>query len=142
MVGPGTGIAPFRAFLLHSNRVDTKFELFFGCRREAEDFLFKEELHCLESTGRLSLLVTAFSREQRQKAYVQDKIASHHKELASVLDHDDARIYVAGAAGAMPKAVRRAFEEFLAAHLGISNTEAKERTRNMVAQRRYQEECW
>jgi len=106
MVGPGTGIAPFRAFLLHSNRVDTKFELFFGCRREAEDFLFKEELHCLESTGRLSLLVTAFSREQRQKAYVQDKIASHHKELASVLDHDDARIYVAGAAGAMPKAVR------------------------------------
>ncbi|KAJ8904035.1 hypothetical protein NDN08_000565 [Rhodosorus marinus] len=138
MVGPGTGIAPFRAFLLHSSRVDTvrlpnvyqsryendvdlpnkallrwtrffifqKFELFFGCRREAEDFLFKEELTSLESTGRLSLLVTAFSREQRQKVYVQDKIASHQNELASLLDHDDARIYVAGTAGAMPKAVR------------------------------------
>mmetsp|Transcript_19471 Transcript_19471/g.77687 ORF Transcript_19471/g.77687 Transcript_19471/m.77687 type:complete len:119 (-) Transcript_19471:1756-2112(-) len=106
MVGPGTGIAPFRAFLLHSNRVDTKFKLFFGCRREAEDFLFKEELNSLESSGRLSLLVTAFSREQRQKVYVQDKIASHSTELASVLVHDNARIYVAGAAGAMPKAVR------------------------------------
>mmetsp|Transcript_19481 Transcript_19481/g.77717 ORF Transcript_19481/g.77717 Transcript_19481/m.77717 type:complete len:583 (-) Transcript_19481:1279-3027(-) len=142
MVGPGTGIAPFRAFLLHSNRVDTKFKLFFGCRREAEDFLFKEELNSLESSGRLSLLVTAFSREQRQKVYVQDKIASHSTELASVLVHDNARIYVAGAAGAMPKAVRRAFEKILAAHLGISNEEAKERIRNMVAKRRYQEECW
>lgn len=113
MVGPGTGIAPFRAFLAHRPAAGVRGRtwLFFGERNQETDFLYEQELRAWLKQGTLTRLDTAFSRDQKGKVYVQDRIAESATDVWRWLQ-DGARFYVCGDANRMAKdvdaALRRA----------------------------------
>lgn len=117
MIGPGTGIAPFRAFLHHrrSQALTGPSWLFFGERHAQCDFLYRSELESFLHTGELSRLDTAFSRDQPAKIYVQHRMLEAGKELWSWLQ-DGARIYVCGDASRMAKDVDAALQTIIAQH--------------------------
>ena len=97
MVGPGTGIAPFRAFL-HERRVSGatgRNWLFFGDRSASTDFLYREELESMRAAGHLTQLDTAFSRDQEHKIYVQDLMMQNARQLWSWLQRAPTSICVA-----------------------------------------------
>ena len=104
MVGPGTGIAPFRAFLEERQaRGETGDNwLFFGEQRRSLDFLYQEQLESMHKDGLLTRLDTAFSRDQAKKIYVQDRIQENAAELYAWLERG-AYFYVCG----MPPAWRK-----------------------------------
>ena len=104
LVGPGTGIAPFRAFL-HERRATGgggRNWLFFGDQHAATDFLYREELAALQHDGTLTRLDTAFSRDQAEKLYVQHRMLEQARELFAWLE-DGAHFYVCGTPGAWPR---------------------------------------
>ena len=106
MIGPGTGIAPFRGFL-HERQAFAatgKNWLFFGDRSAETDFLYQEELAKMQADNHLTHLSLAFSRDQPQKIYVQDKMLEHGAEFWSWLQ-DGATVYVCGDASRMAKDV-------------------------------------
>jgi sulfite reductase (NADPH) flavoprotein alpha-component len=106
MIGPGTGIAPFRSFLYERRALGHTGRnwLFFGERSAATDFLYREELESMHADGHLTRLDTAFSRDQAHKIYVQDKMMENAALLWSWLQ-DGASIYVCGDATHMAKDV-------------------------------------
>ncbi len=109
MVGPGTGIAPFRAFLHERRATGAKGRnwLFFGDQKEATDFLYREELTDLHRDGLLTRLDLAWSRDQSAKIYVQNRMLEHAAELWSWLEAG-AHFYVCGDANRMAKDVHAA----------------------------------
>lgn len=147
MVGPGTGVAPFMAFLdeirLTGGRQGGVTALFFGCRRPDDDYLFRGELEAALADGVLTHLFTAFSREQvGTVVYVQDRIRENATMVASWLCDPRARVYIAGAARAMPKQVRAAFVAALVTGAHQSDLQAEETIRAMEAEKRYISESW
>ncbi len=117
MIGPGTGLAPFRGFLqerqqlLESGSTLGHCLLFFGCRHPDEDFIYREELEEFSRTGALSELVVAFSRlVPERKTYVQHQLVERAEEVWQLLA-SGARIYVCGDARGMEPGVRQALEE-------------------------------
>jgi len=99
MIGAGTGMAPFRGFIREfraEGGVRTKTILFFGCRRSDEDFLYKDELEEALEKKWLGELVTAFSREQEKKIYVQDRVRERGADMAQLLLKEGAYLYVCG----------------------------------------------
>ncbi|MFZ5558469.1 MAG: sulfite reductase subunit alpha [Pseudomonadota bacterium] len=126
MVGPGTGIAPFRAFL--EERAATGAGganwLFFGCQSRERDFLYRDELQGHVERGVLSRLDTAFSREQEPKVYVQHRMRERAAELWRWLDAG-AHFYVCGDARRMAADVERALLDIAAAQGGMSAAAAK-----------------
>jgi NADPH-ferrihemoprotein reductase len=103
MVGPGTGIAPMRAFLQERSYQKHQKDmmvgdsvLYFGCRRRDSDYLYEEELKQFQEQGVLTHLHVAFSREEHHKVYVQHLIADHAKETWDLIDRQQASIYVCG----------------------------------------------
>lgn len=138
MIGPGTGIAPFRAFL-HDRRADGhtgRNWLFFGEQHEASDFYYRDELETMRSDGHLTRLDTAFSRDQRQKIYVQDRMVEHGLELWRWID-DGARVYVCGDAQRMAKDVDATLLDIFRRHGGLGEDAALEYRKGMIAQKRY-----
>eukprot|EP00747_Dinoflagellata_sp_TGD_P184388 gnl/TRDRNA2_/TRDRNA2_39970_c0_seq1.p1 gnl/TRDRNA2_/TRDRNA2_39970_c0~~gnl/TRDRNA2_/TRDRNA2_39970_c0_seq1.p1 ORF type:complete len:687 (-),score=148.90 gnl/TRDRNA2_/TRDRNA2_39970_c0_seq1:84-2144(-) len=137
MIGAGTGLAPFRAFVREfraEKGARTKTILFFGCTKSTEDFIYREELQealTLEPPA-LKELVTAFSREQSQKVYVQHRLKERGAEVAKMVREDGAYIYVCGAVS-MGQAVR----EELAAVLGSSD-----HVQRLLNEGRIVEELW
>ena len=125
MVGPGTGIAPFRAFLLE--RQATKAPgpnwLFFGHQRQAHDFLYRDELHAMKQDGALTRLSLAWSRDGKQKYYVQDRMREVGAELWQWLAQG-AHFYICGDAKRMAKDVETALVEIAATHGARSTDEA------------------
>ena len=120
MVGPGTGIAPFRAFL-QERRVDRhpgKNWLFFGDQRADQDFLYRDELAEMQRDGVLTRLDTAFSRDQAAKVYVQDRMAEHGAELWKWLGAG-ASFYVCGDAQRMAKDVDAMLKTVCSRHGGV-----------------------
>ncbi len=120
MVGPGTGIAPFRAFL-HERRVDRhpgRNWLFFGDQRADQDFLYRDELAEMQLGGTLTRLDTAFSRDGADKVYVQHRMAEHGAELWRWLA-DGGHFYVCGDAKRMAKDVDAALKQVCTAHGGV-----------------------
>jgi sulfite reductase (NADPH) flavoprotein alpha-component len=114
MVGPGTGIAPFRAFL-HDRRASGakgKTWLFFGDQHEETDFLYRDELQDFLRNGTLTRLTTAFSRDQADKIYVQHRMLEHAPELFQWLQ-DGAYFYVCGDATRMAKDVDSALHQII-----------------------------
>lgn len=106
MIGAGTGIAPFRAFIQERERQKAvgkpigRMLLFYGCRRPDEDFIFQEEFeHAVNTLDGALEIITAFSRPEgkQKKAYVQDRIAERKEEVCDLL-HDTATIYICGRA--------------------------------------------
>ena len=127
MVGPGTGIAPFRAFLQHRARHGHTGRnwLFFGDQHAATDFLYGEEFAAAQKTGHLHKLSTAFSRDQAEKIYVQHRMEEEGAELWRWLDQG-AYFYVCGDAKRMAKDVHQALLNIAAKHGGKNPEQAEE----------------
>ncbi|MFC5049024.1 sulfite reductase subunit alpha [Rubritalea spongiae] len=139
MVGPGTGIAPFRAFLEERKATEAKGGnwLFFGNPHEAEDFLYKEELDQMASDGVLTKLSTAFSRDQKEKIYVQNRMIEAGAELWKWLNEDKAAFYVCGDASRMAKDVDAALHTIAQEHGGLSEDEAAAFIKTLKKEKRY-----
>jgi len=138
MIGPGTGVAPFRGFL-HERRArgDTgKNWLFFGEQHAASDFFYRDELTAMQHDGLLTNLSLAFSRDQAQKIYVQDRIREQGGELWRWLE-EGAQLYVCGDANRMAKDVEQALRDVAREHGGLSEEKAAEHIRRLAEQKRY-----
>ncbi|WBO61949.1 bifunctional nitrate reductase/sulfite reductase flavoprotein subunit alpha [Streptomyces camelliae] len=138
MVGPGTGVAPFIGFLEERRARGHRAPnwLFFGEQHRATDFYYEEELTAFLADGTLSRLDTAFSRDQRAKVYVQDRMREHGPLLWSWLQ-DGAHFYVCGDASRMAKDVDRALREIAVVHGGLDETEAAVYVKQLAADKRY-----
>ncbi|MGQ4431755.1 molybdopterin-dependent oxidoreductase [Streptomyces sp. SAS_260] len=138
MVGPGTGVAPFLGFL-HERRALGHAGpnwLFFGEQHRATDFLYEAELTGLLEEGALARLDTAFSRDQRAKVYVQDRLREHGAEVWRWL-REGAHFYVCGDASRMAKDVDRALRDIAVAHGGMDEGEAGAYVKQLAAAKRY-----
>ncbi|MDQ0598327.1 sulfite reductase (NADPH) flavoprotein alpha-component [Streptomyces canus] len=138
MVGPGTGVAPFVGFLQERRALGHRAPnwLFFGEQHRASDFYYEEELTELLDEGTLARLDTAFSRDQRRKVYVQDRMREHGPELWRWLQ-DGAHFYVCGDASRMAKDVDRALKDIAVAHGGLGEQEAAAYVKQLAAAKRY-----
>jgi sulfite reductase (NADPH) flavoprotein alpha-component len=143
MVGPGTGIAPFRAFLWHRHaaKAPGRAWLFFGHQHEATDFFYRDELAALHRGGALTLLSTAWSRDGAEKVYVQDRMRESGAELWSWLEAG-AHFYVCGDAKRMAKDVESALLDVAARHGGKTEAEAKIYVAGLKAAGRYQADVY
>jgi NADPH-dependent sulfite reductase flavoprotein alpha-component len=138
MVGPGTGVAPFVGFLDERRALGHRAPnwLFFGEQHRATDFYYEDELTGFLDDGTLTRLDTAFSRDQRAKVYVQDRMREHGPELWSWLQ-GGARFYVCGDASRMAKDVDRALRDIAVTHGDLSETEAAAYVKQLAAEKRY-----
>jgi NADPH-ferrihemoprotein reductase len=125
MVGPGTGVAPFRGFLQERAKAADdgqeigKMLLFFGCRKQNEDFLYREEWEEYErKLANKFEMVKAFSREQKEKVYVQHKMKDYSKEINRLLE-EGAYFYVCGDAANMARAVNTVLGEVIEQERGL-----------------------
>ncbi len=143
MVGPGTGIAPFRSFLWQrkASRAKGKVWLFFGHQHEATDFFYREELDAFLSDGTLTRLSTAWSRDGRDKVYVQDRMHEAGPELWAWL-RDGAHFYVCGDAKRMAKDVESALIEISAKGGQMSEAGARDFIAELEATGRYQADVY
>ncbi len=143
MIGPGTGIAPFRAFLEERRALGAKGRnwLFFGDQCQAHDFLYREELEAMRADGALTRLDTAFSRDQREKIYVQHRMLEHARELWGWLEAG-AHVYVCGDARRMAKDVDAALHEVIQKAGGKDAAQAAEYVRRLKTERRYQRDVY
>jgi sulfite reductase (NADPH) flavoprotein alpha-component len=143
MIGPGTGIAPFRSFLYerrargHSGRN----WLFFGERSAATDFLYQEELQAMVAEGHLTRLDTAFSRDQAHKIYVQDKMLEQAATFWSWLQ-EGASIYVCGDAKHMAKDVHNTLHKIVEQQGKMSAEEASAFVQTLKEQHRYHRDVY
>ena len=143
MVGPGTGIAPFRAFLEERQATGAPGDnwLFFGEQREALDFLYKDQLQGMHKSGVLKRLDTAFSRDQAKKIYVQDRMTENAAELFAGLERG-AFFYVCGDATRMAKDVETALLDSIAKGMDGTPEQALEYLETMKKQKRYQRDVY
>ena len=143
MVGPGTGIAPFRSFLLHRRATGAKGRawLFFGHQREAQDFFYRDELNGLLRDGTLTRLSLAWSRDGASKVYVQDRMLQAGPELWSWLKAG-AHFYVCGDAKRMAKDVETALIDISAKAGQMSQAAARDFIGELKATGRYQADVY
>jgi sulfite reductase (NADPH) flavoprotein alpha-component len=143
MVGPGTGIAPFRAFLEERQAVGAKGRnwLFFGDQKYATDFLYEEQLTAWQKSGHLTRLDLAFSRDQAEKIYVQDRMREHAALLWSWFQ-DGAHFYVCGDASRMAKDVDAALHQVFETAGGLSADDAKTAVAKLKTDKRYQRDVY
>jgi sulfite reductase (NADPH) flavoprotein alpha-component len=143
MIGPGTGVAPFRAFLHHRRATGATGRnwLFFGERSAATDFLYREELQAMRADGHLTCLDTAFSRDQDRKVYVQDLMTQNARQLWGWIE-EGAFIYVCGDAERMAKDVDGMLQRIIAAEGGMGKDAAVEYVEKLRDQRRYQRDIY
>jgi sulfite reductase (NADPH) flavoprotein alpha-component len=143
MIGPGTGIAPFRAFLYErmASKAPGRSWLFFGHQRRDHDFFYEDELNGMKAAGALTRLSLAWSRDGSEKFYVQDRMRQLGRELWAWLA-DGAHIYVCGDAKRMAKDVERAWVEIVAAHGARTTDEAIAFVANLKKSGRYQQDVY
>jgi sulfite reductase (NADPH) flavoprotein alpha-component len=143
MVGPGTGIAPFRAFV--QDRIAAgatgRNWLFFGDQHKATDYLYEEEWTAWLAQGHLARIDTAFSRDQLLKVYVQDRMRENAAELWSWLK-GGAYFYVCGDAKRMAKDVDTALFDIIAQQGGMDATAAADYVKQLKKERRYQRDVY
>ncbi|WP_310014413.1 sulfite reductase subunit alpha [Brucella pseudogrignonensis] len=138
MVGPGTGIAPFRAFLQERRARDAKGRnwLFFGDQHRANDFIYEDELGDMSRDGLLTRLDLAFSRDQDAKIYVQTRMKENGKALFSWLE-EGASFYVCGDASRMARDVDTALTDIIATHGNMSADKATDYVAGLRREKRY-----
>ncbi len=143
MIGPGTGIAPFRAFMQQraADGAEGKNWLFFGNPHFTEDFLYQVEWQRYVKEGVLSRIDLAWSRDQKEKVYVQDKLRQQGAELWRWIN-DGAHIYVCGDANRMAKDVEQALLEVIAEFGGMDIEAADEFLSELRIERRYQRDVY
>ena len=143
MVGPGTGIAPFRAFLEERETVGASGNnwLFFGDQREALDFLYRDQIERWQRSGFLTRLDLAFSRDQKEKIYVQNRMLEHAEELWNWLQRG-AHFYVCGDASRMAKDVESALLSIAQSEGKLSPEEAAFFLSELKKNKRYQRDVY
>jgi sulfite reductase (NADPH) flavoprotein alpha-component len=143
MVGPGTGLAPFRAFLWHRSigNATGKSWLFFGHQHQATDFFYRDELEGFLASGALCRLSTAWSRDAERKVYVQDRMREAGEELWAWLK-EGAHFYVCGDAQRMAKDVDTALLQIVAEHGRRGEDAAKDYLVELKAAGRYQADVY
>ena len=143
MIGPGTGIAPFRAFMQQraADGAQGKNWLFFGNPHFTEDFLYQVEWQSYVKEGLLTRIDLAWSRDQQQKVYVQDKLREQGAEVWRWIN-DGAHIYVCGDANRMAKDVEQALLEVIAEYGAMDAEAADEFLSELRVERRYQRDVY
>jgi sulfite reductase (NADPH) flavoprotein alpha-component len=143
MIGPGTGIAPFRAFLedRRATGANGKNWLFFGDQRRELDFLYEQELEAFRADGLLTRLDVAFSRDQAEKIYVQHRMREQAAELYAWMK-DGAHLYVCGDATRMARDVDVALAHIIAKQGGMGLSEAKSHLAELARSGRYQRDVY
>lgn len=138
MCGPGTGIAPFRAFLEEREATNApgKNWLFFGNPHASTDFLYEDQLGEMMKKGVLSKLTTAFSRDQKEKVYVQDRMLEEGAEVWQWFQ-DGGYFYICGDASRMAKDVDKALHTIAEVHGGLSPEEAADYIKTLKKEKRY-----
>jgi cytochrome P450/NADPH-cytochrome P450 reductase len=147
MVGPGTGVAPFRGFLAERAALKQRGVpvgesiLFFGCRDPVQDFLYEDEMRGFETTG-VTRLVSAFSREPgKPRAYVQDSIKAHGDEVWKLLQQG-AAVFVCGEASRMAPDVRQAFVGLFQERTCTTVADGQAWLTGLITSQRYLEDIW
>ncbi|WP_026919154.1 diflavin oxidoreductase [Gordonia shandongensis] len=143
MVGPGTGIAPFRAFVHERAQDDGNGRnwLFHGARRRDLDFLYSDEMTVLHADGAIDRLDVAFSREQEEKVYVSDLLGSHAEEIYSWL-RDGAVLYVCGNADRMARDVDEALTTIIKDQAGLDDESARAEMERLRAAGQYRRDVY
>lgn len=143
MVGPGTGIAPFRAFMQEreAQEAEGKNWLFFGNPHFTQDFLYQVEWQRFLSEGTLDKITLAFSRDQAEKVYVQHRLLENGKEVWQWLE-EGAHFYVCGDATHMAKDVNDALLSIIAEHGGKSAEDAEQYLNDLRRAKRYQKDVY
>src|SRR4029077_15021164 len=143
MIGPGTGVAPFRAFLHErmATRAKGRNWLFFGHQRSAFDFFYEDEFAGMKAKGVLTRLSLAWSRDAEQKFYVQDRMREVGRDLWSWLT-DGAHVYVCGDGKRMAKDVERALVDIVAQHGARGPDQAIAFVADLKKQGRYQQDVY
>ena len=144
MVGPGTGIAPFRAFLQQRKATGAtgKNWLFFGDQRSSDDFLYREEFEQLLSEGILTRLDTAFSRDREEKIYVQHRMLENAAEIWKWLEEEGAHFFVCGDATRMAQNVDAALDHIIQTQGNKSPEEAAAYIENLEKTKRYKRDVY
>lgn len=143
MVGPGTGIAPFRSFIQERAVTEAtgRSWLFFGDQHAASDFLYQDELEQYQKDGVLTKLNTAFSRDKEKKVYVQHKMIENSKELFAWLE-DGAYFYVCGDKRYMAKDVHKTLIDIIQKEGEMDRDTAEEYLTELQKQKRYQRDVY
>ncbi|KAG0163002.1 NADPH-dependent diflavin oxidoreductase 1 [Apophysomyces sp. BC1034] len=156
-IGPGTGVAPMRSFLEERvlDHATGTYEsevnglnglcignvLLFGCRYQMKDYIYKDQWENYADERRLTVF-TAFSRDQDEKLYVQDRIREHSAFLWNLIDMEGAKVLLSGSAGKMPDQVAYAFKQIFMKEGGLDADQAENYFSTMVKTGQYQDECW
>ncbi|KAG4065484.1 hypothetical protein HA402_009045 [Bradysia odoriphaga] len=147
MIGPGTGLAPFRGFIQERDlsRKDNQSVgdtiLYFGCRKKAEDFIYGEELEDYVKKGTLNLRV-AFSRDQAHKVYVTNLLQDDADLVWQIVGEKNGHVYICGDAKNMATDVRNILMNIIKTKGNMSDNDAQQYLKKMDAQKRYSADVW
>ena len=143
MVGPGTGVAPFRAFMQEREASDAEGDnwMFFGDQTFTQDFLYQVEWQGYLKSGLLTKMDVAFSRDQAEKIYVQDRIKENAKEVFEWLERG-AHLYICGDANRMAKDVHNTLVDVIASEGGLTPEQAEDYLKSLRSNKRYQKDVY
>ncbi|HMG05215.1 MAG TPA: sulfite reductase subunit alpha [Chthoniobacterales bacterium] len=144
MVGPGTGVAPFRAFLQERESIGAKGKnwLFFGAHREKCDFAYKDDFERFTRNGILTRFDCAWSRDQVHKVYVQHRMLENAAEIWKWIEAEGAQFFVCGDARRMAKDVDAALRKIVLEHGGKTPEQASEYVEKLKSDKRYKRDVY